>query len=67
MFGSVERKLALLNVSVVVAIVAMIGVGTWILLRQALDQEANTSLEDRIESAEAPSPAHSRAGAERTH
>jgi two-component system, OmpR family, sensor histidine kinase CiaH len=51
MFGSVERKLALLNVSVVVAIVAMIGIGTWILLRQALDQEADTSLEDRIESA----------------
>lgn len=53
MFGSVERKLAILNVSVVVAIVALIGIGTWILLRQALDQEANTSLEDRIETARA--------------
>lgn len=51
MVGSVERKLAILNVSVVVAIVALIGIGTWVLLRQSLDREANTSLENRIETA----------------
>jgi signal transduction histidine kinase len=51
MFSPVERKLAILNVSVVVAIVALIGIGTWTLLRQSLDEEANTSLETRIEAA----------------
>lgn len=51
MFTSIERKLAILNVSVVIAIVALIGVGTWILLGQSLDREADTSLEARIQAA----------------
>ncbi len=50
MFSSVERKLAILNVSVVVAIIALIGVGTWVLLGRSLDREADTSLEIRIQS-----------------
>lgn len=51
MVTPIERKLAILNVSVVVAIVALIGIGTWILLGQSLDREANTSLEARIAAA----------------
>lgn len=51
MVTPIERKLAILNVAVVVAIVALIGIGTWILLGQSLDREANTSLEARIAAA----------------
>lgn len=51
MTTSIERKLAILNVSVVVAIVALIGIGTWIMLGQSLDREADTSLEGRIAAA----------------
>ena len=50
MFSSVERKLAILNVSVVITIIALIGVGTWMLLGRSLDREADTSLEIRIQS-----------------
>ncbi len=53
MITSIERKLAFLNVSVVVAIIALIGVGTWILLARSLDREADTSLEIRIQSTRA--------------
>ncbi len=51
MVPSIARKLAILNVSVVVAIVALIGVGTWIMLGQSLNREANASLEHRIDAA----------------
>lgn len=49
-FTSVERKLAILNVTVVVAIVATIGIGTWIMLGRSLDSEADAALESRIQS-----------------
>lgn len=51
MVTSIERKLAILNVSVVVAIAALIGIGTWVLLGQSLDREADNALDARIEAA----------------
>lgn len=53
MFTSVERRLAILNVSVVVAVVALIGIGTWVMLGQSLEREAIASLESRIDAARA--------------
>lgn len=53
MFASVGRRLALLNVAVVVLVIAVTGAGTWLLLRQSLIREADTALEDRIKTAEA--------------
>ena len=52
MFASVGRRLALLNVAVVVLVIAVTGAGTWLLLRESLVREANEALEDRIEAAE---------------
>lgn len=51
MFATVERRLAILNVSVVIAIVALFGLGTWVLLGRSLDREADAALETRIASA----------------
>jgi signal transduction histidine kinase len=51
-FASVGRRLALLNVAVVVLVIAVTGAGTWLLLRQSLIREADTALEDRIKAAE---------------
>jgi signal transduction histidine kinase len=51
-FASVGRRLALLNVAVVVLVIAVTGAGTWLLLRESLTREADEALEDRIEAAE---------------
>jgi signal transduction histidine kinase len=51
MFTSVGRRLALLNVAVVTLVIALIGAGTYLLLRESLVREANAALEDRIEAA----------------
>jgi signal transduction histidine kinase len=53
MFASVGRRLALLNVAVVVLVIAVTGAGTWLLLRESLTREADEALEDRISAAEA--------------
>jgi signal transduction histidine kinase len=52
MFASVGRRLALLNVAVVVLVIAVTGAGTWLLLRQSLIREADEALDDRIKVAE---------------
>ncbi len=52
MFASVGRRLALLNVAVVVLVIAVTGAGTWLLLRQSLIREADAALEDRIKAVE---------------
>jgi signal transduction histidine kinase len=51
-FASVGRRLALLNVAVVVLVIAVTGAGTWLLLRESLTREADEALEDRIKAAE---------------
>ena len=48
MFAPVGRRLALLNVVVVVAVIAAIGLGTYVLLRRSLNAEANNALAERI-------------------
>jgi signal transduction histidine kinase len=47
MFASVGRRLALLNAAVVVAVIALVGIATFILLRQSLDREADRALAER--------------------
>jgi two-component system sensor histidine kinase CiaH len=47
MFVSVGRRLALLNAVVVVAVIALVGIATFILLRQSLDREADGALAER--------------------
>lgn len=51
MFASVGRRLALLNVLVVVGVIAALGLTTYLLLRQSLDAEANSALAERIDAA----------------
>ncbi len=51
MFASVSRKLAILNVTVVVLVIAIVGGGTWLLLRESLIRESDAALEDRIKAA----------------
>jgi signal transduction histidine kinase len=51
-FASVGRRLALLNVAVVLLVIAVTGAGTWLLLRQSLIREADAALEDRIKIAQ---------------
>lgn len=53
MFGSLERRLALFNITVVVAVVAVTGLTTWLLLQKSLEHEANSVLKDRIDQVEA--------------
>ena len=47
MFASVGRRLALLNAAVVVAVIALVGIITFSLLRQSLDREADRALAER--------------------
>jgi signal transduction histidine kinase len=51
MFVSVGRRLALVNVAVVLAVTALVGLATFGLLRQSLDREADTVLADRASTA----------------
>jgi signal transduction histidine kinase len=50
-FASIGRRLALLNAAVVVAVIAVAGFATFILLRQNLDREADQALKERAEVA----------------
>ena len=52
MVTAIGRRLALLNALVVVAVIAMVGVATFILLRQSLDREADRALAERAEAAQ---------------
>jgi signal transduction histidine kinase len=47
MFASIGRRLALLNAAVVVAVIALVGIITFSLLRQSLDREADQALAER--------------------
>src|SRR4051794_11006929 len=51
MFASIGRRLALLNAVVVIAVIAISGVVTFVLLRQSLDREADSALAERAEAA----------------
>ena len=51
MFDSIGRRLALVNAAVVVAVIAVIGIATFALLRQSLDLEADRALAERAEVA----------------
>ena len=51
MFVSVGRRLALLNAIIVIAVIALVGIGTTLILRAALDREESSLLERRAESA----------------
>jgi signal transduction histidine kinase len=53
MFASVGRRLALLNAAVVVAVIALVGIITFSLLRQSLDREADRALAERAAVARA--------------
>jgi signal transduction histidine kinase len=53
MFASVGRRLALLNAAVVVAVIALVGISTFSLLRQSLDREADQALAERAAAARA--------------
>ena len=53
MFASVGRRLALLNAAVVVAVIALVGIITFSLLRQSLDREADRALAERAAVAHA--------------
>ena len=53
MFASIGRRLALLNAAVVVAVIALVGISTFSLLRQSLDREADQALADRAAVARA--------------
>src|SRR4051794_17143123 len=53
MFASIGRRLALLNAGVVVAVIALVGISTFSLLRQSLDREADQALADRAAVARA--------------
>ncbi|MCD6033649.1 MAG: histidine kinase, partial [Thermomicrobiales bacterium] len=52
MFASIGRRLAILNAFVVVAIIAVVGVATFLLLRQTLEREADSVLAERAHAAE---------------
>jgi signal transduction histidine kinase len=51
-FASIGRRLAILNAVVVVAIIAVVGVATFLLLRQTLEREADSVLAERAHAAE---------------
>lgn len=51
MFASVGRRLALLNAAVVVVVIAVVGIGTVLLLRESLDREATHALKEQAEAA----------------
>jgi signal transduction histidine kinase len=51
MFASVGRRLALLNAAVVVVVIAVVGIGTIVLLRESLDREATHALKEQAEAA----------------
>jgi signal transduction histidine kinase len=51
-FASVGRRLAILNAVVVVAIIALVGAATFLLLRQSLEREADSVLAERTHAAE---------------
>jgi signal transduction histidine kinase len=51
MFASIGRRLALLNAIVVVAIIALTGAATFLLLRQSLEREADSVLAERARDA----------------
>lgn len=51
MFASVGRRLALLNAVVVVAVIAIVGAATFLLLRESLDREADSVLAERAAAA----------------
>jgi signal transduction histidine kinase len=51
MFTPIGRRLALLNAAVVVAVIAVVGAATFLLLRQSLDAEADQALAERADSA----------------
>jgi signal transduction histidine kinase len=53
MFASIGRRLALLNAAVVVAVIALVGISTFSLLRQSLDREADQALAERAAAARA--------------
>ncbi len=53
MFASIGRRLALLNAVVVVAVIALVGIATFSLLRQSLDREADQALAERAAVARA--------------
>jgi signal transduction histidine kinase len=50
-FASVGRRLALLNAAVVLLVIAVVGVGTALLLRESLEREANDTLKEQTEAA----------------
>src|SRR5689334_9540789 len=51
MFTPIGRRLALLNAAVVVAVIAVVGLATFVLLRQSLNAEADRALAERAETA----------------
>lgn len=52
MFVSVSRRLALLNAAVVASVIALVGAGTFLLLRQNLDRESDHALVERADAAQ---------------
>lgn len=52
MFASVSRRLALLNAAVVASVIALVGAGTFLLLRQNLDRESDHALVERAQAAQ---------------
>ncbi len=53
MFASVGRRLALLNAAIVIAVIALVGLGTAAILRTELNREETSLLKRRAESAAA--------------
>ena len=51
-FAAVGRRLALLSAAVVIATIALVGVVTYVLLRESLNREADSALADRAHHAE---------------
>ena len=51
-FASVGRRLALLSAAVVIATIALVGVVTYVLLRESLNREADSALAARAHAAE---------------
>lgn len=52
MFVSVSRRLALLNAAVVASVIALVGAGTFLLLRQNLERESDHALVERADAAQ---------------
>lgn len=53
MFRGVGRRLAILNALVVIAVIALTGAATYVLLRASLDDEVDNGLKARVEQVEA--------------